>query len=243
MTLTEALSRSLNIPAVRLSEEVGRDLVRTVASTFGIQSDLADGPALALGASEATLLEMTGAYSGILNGGSAVEPYGLEQLRLLGESTPLFEQTTGIRERVISDFAAQQLTYMMQQAVTTGTGGRAALPDRPVAGKTGTSQAQRDAWFIGFTADYVAGVWMGYDDNTSLSGVTGSGLPAEIWRQTMEPIHADLPPRALPTIDPIAEARPAPVAPARSGNRGQNLSDNLSNQILGVLDTIFGASR
>jgi penicillin-binding protein 1A len=96
VTLTDALARSLNIPAVRLSETVGRDLVRTVASEFGIQSDLADGPALALGASESTLLEMTGAYSGILNGGSAVRPYGLQEVRIVGDERPLLEQRTGL---------------------------------------------------------------------------------------------------------------------------------------------------
>ncbi|MBF9061183.1 PBP1A family penicillin-binding protein [Rhodobacterales bacterium HKCCSP123] len=210
VTLTEALRGSLNTAAVRLSEAAGRDLVREVAAQFGIESDLADGPALALGASESTLIEMTGAYSGILNGGSAVLPYGVQELRLLGDSTPMFEQRSGIQERVISENAARQLTYMMSVAVAQGTGQRARLPDRPVAGKTGTTNSQRDAWFIGFTADYVAGVWMGYDDNRPLSGVTGGGLPAEIWRQTMERIHADIPPRPLPMIDPVEAGRPAP---------------------------------
>ncbi len=208
VTLTAALQHSLNIPAVRLSEAVGRDLVRTVASQFGIESDLAAGPALALGASESTLIEMTGAYAGILNGGSAVTPYGLIDLRLLGDSEPMIGQGGGIRERVISEAAARQLTYMMAQVVANGTGRRAALEDRPVAGKTGTTSALRDAWFVGFTADYVAGVWIGYDDNRSLSGITGGGLPAEIWRQTMERVHEGLPPRPLPMIDPVAEARP-----------------------------------
>lgn len=208
VTLTEALQHSLNIPAVWLSEEVGRDLVRIVAADFGIESDLALGPALALGASESTLIEMTGAYAGILNGGSAVTPYALIDLRLLGDDEPLIGQGGGIRERVISEFAARQLTYMMAQVVANGTGRRAQLSDRPVAGKTGTTTSARDAWFIGFTADYVAGVWMGYDDNRPLSGVTGGGLPAEIWRQTMERIHDGLPPRPLPMIDPVAEARP-----------------------------------
>ncbi|UWQ95616.1 transglycosylase domain-containing protein [Rhodobacteraceae bacterium M385] len=207
VTLTEALQSSLNTAAVRLSEEVGRDLVRQVASDFGIESDLAAGPALALGASESTLIEMTGAYAGILNGGSAVRPYGMTELRLMGENEPMFEQETGIRERVISESSARQLTYMMSRVVADGSGRRAALPDRPVAGKTGTTNSARDAWFVGFSADYVAGVWMGYDDNRPLSGVTGGGLPAEIWRQAMEQIHEDLPVRPLPMIDPIAEAR------------------------------------
>ena len=169
---------SLNIPAVRISEAVGRDKVRHVAEDFGIQSDLAVGPALALGTSESTLMEMTGAYAGILNGGSSVRPYGLTELRLVGDQVPLMGQTGGMGERVVSEFAAQQLIYMMSQVVERGTGQRARLPGRQVAGKTGTTQAARDAWFLGFTADYVVGVWMGYDDNTPLTGVTGGGLPA-----------------------------------------------------------------
>lgn len=202
MTLTDALKESRNIPAVRVSEAVGRDLVRTVAAGFGIASDLAAGPALALGASESTLIEMTGAYAGILNGGSSVTPYGLVELKLQGEDTPLMGAGGGIGERVISEQAAQLLTYMMAQVIDGGTGTRARLADRPAAGKTGTTQAARDAWFIGFTADYVAGVWMGYDDNTPLAGVTGGGLPAEIWHEVMTRISEGAPVNDLPMIIP-----------------------------------------
>jgi membrane peptidoglycan carboxypeptidase len=230
------LRASLNTAAVRLSEEVGRENVRTVASSFGIQSDLALGPALALGASESTLIDMTGAYAGILNGGSAVRPYGLVDLRLLGESEPLIGQDGGMQERVISTEAARQLTYMMAEVVANGTGRRAQLEDRPVAGKTGTTQAARDAWFVGFTADYVAGVWMGYDDNTPLTGVTGGGLPAEIWRQTMSRIHDGLPPRPLPMIDPIAEARPAPLVQTPEGRDSRpDLAEQILMEVLGGL--------
>jgi len=239
VTLTDALRASLNTAAVRLSEEVGRDLVRTVASDFGIESDLAAGPALALGASEATLIEMTGAYAGILNGGSAVQPFGMTELRLVADTEALFEQTDGIQERVISEYAARQLTYMMAEVVANGTGARAALSDRPVAGKTGTTNSQRDAWFVGFTADYVAGVWMGYDDNQPLAGVTGGGLPAEIWRQTMERIHRDLPPRPLPMIDPVAEARPDPMdvqnLPTTEQGRQPDLAEQILMEVLGGL--------
>jgi len=232
VTLTDALRASLNTPAIRLSEQVGRDLVRTVAAQFGIESDLALGPALALGASESTLIEMTGAYAGILNGGSAVGSYGVQELRLQGDANPLFEQQSGIQERVISEQAARQLTYMMSVAVADGTGTRAQLSDRPVAGKTGTTNSARDAWFVGFTADYVAGVWMGYDNNEPLTGVTGGGLPAEIWRQTMERIHVDLPPRPLPMIDPIAEARPAPQVIEQ---RRPDLAEQILMEVLGGL--------
>jgi penicillin-binding protein 1A len=210
ITLTDALKESRNIPAVRVSEAVGRDLVRTVAEGFGIASDLAAGPALALGASESTLIEMTGAYAGILNGGSSVTPYGLVELKLKDEDTPLMGAGGGIGERVISEQAAQLLTYMMSQVIEGGTGARARLDGRPAAGKTGTTQAARDAWFIGFTADYVAGVWMGYDDNTPLAGVTGGGLPAEIWHEVMTRITEGAPVNDLPMLVPEPRLPPQP---------------------------------
>ncbi len=240
VTLTQALAASLNIPAVRISEEVGRENVRTVASGFGIDRDLAIGPALALGASEATLLEMTAAYAGILNGGSSVTPYGLRELRLQGEAAPLMGQVGGMGERVISEPAARQLTYMMNQVIETGTGRRAALGEHQVAGKTGTTQAARDAWFIGFTAQYVAGVWMGYDDNTPLTGVTGGGLPAEIWRETMLRIHADLPLRPLPmSVPEPREIEPAPVPQTQSAPQqapaGQSAAERILLDVLGTL--------
>jgi len=235
VTLTDALRLSLNTPAVRLSEAVGRDAVSMVADQFGIESDLAAGPAIALGTSESTLIEMTGAYAGILNGGTSVTPYGLLELRLQAEDMPLMGQEGGLGERVISETAARELVYMMAEVVNNGTGRRAALPGRPAAGKTGTTQAARDAWFIGFTADYVAGIWMGYDDNTPLKGVTGSGLPAEVWHETMLRVHDGLPPRGLPMIVP--EPRSVPMA-GRTQPR-QEVSDNV---LLEVLNSIFGGN-
>jgi membrane peptidoglycan carboxypeptidase len=200
VTFTHALAQSLNIPAIKISEHVGRDLVRKTAYDFGITSELAIGPALALGASESTLIEMTGAYAGILNGGSSVLPYGLEQLSLLGETTPLIGRTGGIGERVISNEAAKALTFMMHQVVQTGTGQRAKIQNIEVAGKTGTTQSFRDAWFIGFTADFVVGVWIGNDDNTPLKGVTGGTIPAEIWYETMDVIVNQSQPGPLPMM-------------------------------------------
>jgi membrane peptidoglycan carboxypeptidase len=219
VTVTDALRNSLNVPAVKISEDAGRDVVRSVAEGFGIQSDLALGPALALGASESTLIEMTGAYAGILNGGSAVEPYGLTQLRLAGDNEPLMDAASGIRERVIQERSAGQLIWMMEQVVSQGTGARAKFGTAQIAGKTGTTNAQKDAWFIAFTADYVAGVWMGYDDNTPLTGVTGGGLPADIWRETMSRVYADGQPGPLPVIAPERPAQA--VATVREPQRQQ----------------------
>ncbi|WP_170361850.1 transglycosylase domain-containing protein [Ruegeria arenilitoris] len=234
VTLADALKNSLNIPAVKVAEVAGLDNVRTVASEFGIDSDLAQGPALALGASESTLIEMTGAYAGILNGGSAVEPYGLSELRLLEDDTPVMVTSSGIGERVINDKAAKQLTWMMQRVVSEGTGARAQLPGWQVAGKTGTTQAARDAWFIGFTADYVAGVWMGYDDNTPLSGVTGGGLPAEIWKETMLRVTEGMTPTPLPMLAPDP---PKQVAQPQRQRRRQGGFENAINNLL---NNIFG---
>jgi membrane peptidoglycan carboxypeptidase len=245
VTLTRALMNSLNVPAVKISESVGRELVSQVATQFGIKSDLAAGPALALGASESTLIEMTGAYAGILNGGSSVTPYGLIELRLMGDQQPLMGTGGGIGERVIQENAAQQLVYMMEKVISEGTGARAQFGGRQLAGKTGTTSAAKDAWFIGFSADYVAGVWMGYDDNTPLKGVTGGGLPTDIWREAMTRIHEGLP------IKPLPMAAPAPISnlaqdgddPGRSipisNENGGGSSGNIIDQ---VLNDIFGGS-
>jgi len=237
VTLTDALKYSLNIPAIRVSEDVGRENVRTIAAAFGIKSELAVGPALALGASESTLLEMTGAYAGILNGGSSVTPYGLIELRLQGDAEPLMSQAGGIGERVITPDAAKQLIYMMHQVVEGGTGQRAKLPGRETAAKTGTTQAARDAWYLGFTADYVAGVWMGYDDNTSLTGVTGGGLPAEIWRETMLRVHEGMPATPLPML----RVTEPPVVRDLFGNKNRQNGGSVADQIIfDVLQAIFG---
>jgi 1A family penicillin-binding protein len=235
--LWRALRDSLNVPAVKVSESVDRDLVRKVASSFGIDSDLALGPALALGASESTLIEMTGAYAGILNGGSAVTPYGLIDLRLQGDDDLLIGNEGGIGERVIQRQAAQELIWMMEKVVSEGTGARAKIPGWQVAGKTGTTQAARDAWFIGFSSQYVAGVWMGYDDNTPLTGVTGGGLPAEIWRETMIRVHEGLTPTPLPARapEPLERAK----APSKPKNRSQG-GNGLGNVVDQILKDIFG---
>ncbi|MBW7922964.1 MAG: PBP1A family penicillin-binding protein [Rubellimicrobium sp.] len=202
ITLVQALAESRNIPAVLVSEQAGRQAVAQVARMFGLGGDLAAGPALALGASEATLIDMTGAYAGILNGGSSVTPYGIRSLRLEGDATPLMDQSGGIGERVIREEADRELIWMMNRVIEQGTGQRARISGWQLAGKTGTTSAARDAWFVGFSADYVVGVWMGYDDNTPLRGVTGGGLPAEIWRQTMERVLAGMTPTPLPMREP-----------------------------------------
>jgi penicillin-binding protein 1A len=237
ITLAQALAQSVNTATVRVSEATGRERVRAVAQDFGMSGPIADGPALALGVSEATLLEMTGAYAGFLAQGVRVAPYGLTELRRKSDGAPLMRGGAGQRVRVIDERAAGELVWMMRQVVEGGTGGRARLPDgRPAAGKTGTTQAARDAWFVGFTADYVTGVWMGYDDNTPLTGTTGGGLPAEIWRETMVRVEEGLPVRPLPERAPAPQVAAAPVVPAPVAN----VQAAVRNVVENVLQGLFG---
>lgn len=246
MPLTDALKDSINTVAVKVSENVGRENVREVATAFGIDNELADGPALALGASESTLLEMTGAYAGILNGGRAVIPYGLTELRLKTDNVALLGKEGGMGDRVISEDAARQLTYMMHRVTTDGTGRRAQIPGLEIAAKTGTTQAARDAWFIGFSAQYVVGVWMGYDDNTPLSGTTGGGLPADIWRETMLRLSADLPPEPLNMIRPAQAPTATPsdrvITAPKLDELRENVEQGIEDVLLNVLGRILGGN-
>jgi membrane peptidoglycan carboxypeptidase len=157
---------------------------------------------------------------------------------MAGDDAPLMTAQGGIRERVIQEDAARQLIWMMEQVVSGGTGGRAQFGGWQIAGKTGTTQAARDAWFIGFTADYVAGVWMGYDDNTPLTGVTGSGLPADIWREVMVRVHEGETPRPLP----LATASEAGGVPRFEGDTSRSRSGGIEDVVNSVLRDLFGGS-
>ena len=238
VTLVDAMADSINTAAVRVSEATGRARVKALARDLGVSSPIADGPALALGSSEATLLEMTGAYAGILNRGVTALPYGMRQLRLKSDGSPVMGGGPPAPIRVMDERSAGQLVWMMTQVVDRGTGARALLGERPAAGKTGTTQASRDAWFIGFTADYVVGVWMGYDDNTPLKGVTGGGLPAEIWRETMVRIEEGLPITPLPVIAPerpqVVARGPDPVGVV------QDVGATVQSVVQNVLNGLFG---
>ena len=193
---------------------------------------------MALGVSEATLLEMTGAYAGILNGGVRVRPYGLTELRRKSDGAPLDAAAAPAPAPGCSTSAPRASSSgCSSQVVDHGTGARAQLPDgRPAAGKTGTTQAARDAWFIGFTADYVTGVWMGYDDNTPLSGTTGGGLPAEIWREVMTRVEDGLPVRPLPDRMPAPPVASAPQLP----NPVAAVDTAVRTVVQNVLQGLFG---
>jgi 1A family penicillin-binding protein len=181
VTLRTAFADSINSVAVQLTETVGRGRVIGVARSLGVQSPLKPHPSLALGASEVTLLEMASAYAAMAADVKRVTPFGIRSIR--GQSRKLHEHRpapTAQQDAMLPWHRAEMLDLLIS-AVDRGTG-KAAKLSSPVAGKTGTTQEYRDAWFIGFTADIVAAIWLGNDDNAPTDRVTGGDLPARIWR-------------------------------------------------------------
>ena len=181
--LREAFARSLNSVAVQVSERVGRAKVVDAAQRLGITGHLDRTPAVALGVSETTLLELTSAYATFANLGQGVWPHAIERVRTT-DGTILYERKGGGPGQVVAGRAVNQMLDIMSAVTEWGTGKRAKL-DRPTYGKTGTTQEFRDAWFVGFTGDLVTGVWVGNDDGKPMDKVTGSTLPVSIWREFM----------------------------------------------------------
>jgi len=196
VTLREAFARSLNSVAVQLYLKTGGTAVEKAATRLGITADLNPDPALALGSSEVNLLELTQAYAVFANQGQGVWFRGIDEIR---DSTGavLFRRSGDGPGRVVESRQVNQMNDMMTAVVEWGTGKSAAL-GRPAAGKTGTSQDFRDAWFMGFTAELVTGVWVGNDDNKPMDKVTGGTLPALIWRSVMSKALEGTPPQPLP---------------------------------------------
>jgi len=195
LTLADALAHSVNTITVNLAQEVGIRNVIATAKRVGITSPLAANASLALGTSEVTPLELTAAYAVFANGGYRVSPYLVTQVDI-GTRT-VYLRHAPQPQRVIDHAVNRDLTAMLYGVVINGTGGYASLHGREAAGKTGTTQDSHDAWFVGFTADYVAAAWVGNDDSSPTRGVTGGTLPAYIWRDTMLAAEQGLPLKAL----------------------------------------------
>ena len=208
ITLTDAFAQSVNTAAVRLSEQVGHKAVTKVAGRLGITSSLHDQPSLALGSSEVRLIELTGAYASIANGGRLVWPEAILSIR--GAKDAVLYQRRVVDEPVLEPSVVREMRAMLEVTLVRGTGRQAALR-RFVAGKTGTSSDNRDAWFIGFTDDLVVGVWVGNDDGRPMPGVTGGTLPAQIFHDFILRAEGDLPFRPAP---PPAKPGESPVADA-----------------------------
>jgi penicillin-binding protein 1A len=197
VTLTQALSMSLNTVAVRLGLEVGpRNVVRT-AHRLGIASKLEPNASIALGTSEVSLLELVGAYVPFSNGGQGITPHVVMKIRT-NAGKILYQHSPDPLGQVIDPRNVAMMNTMMQETLISGTAHKAELPGWMAAGKTGTSQDFRDAWFIGYTSNLVTGVWLGNDDNSPTKKATGGGLPVEIWTRFMRAAHQGVPVVALP---------------------------------------------
>ncbi len=192
ITLRHALAESINTVAVKLSERAGRYRVIETAHRLGIVSELTPTPAVALGVSEVSLLELTAAYTPFANGGYAAIPYGVLEVRT-PQGQVLYRRSHDAQLRVIGNRAYHQMNDMLADALANGTGKAARLSLYPAAGKTGTSQDFRDGWFIGYSQELIAGIWFGNDDGAAMKGVTGGGLPARTWKSFMEQALAPAP--------------------------------------------------
>ena len=197
VTLTKALALSLNTVAVRLGLEVGPKAVVAVAHRLGITSDLDPVPSIALGSSDVTPLEMVSAYAAFANGGIGVQPHVITRVRTAG-GKQLYLRRNANFGRVIDPQYVAMMNEMMQETLLIGTARKAELPGWQAAGKTGTSQDWRDAWFLGYTSYLVAGVWLGNDDNSPTRKVSGGNLPVEIWSRFMRAAHEGVPVAGLP---------------------------------------------
>ncbi|WP_181708753.1 PBP1A family penicillin-binding protein [Chthonobacter rhizosphaerae] len=243
VTLKTALTKSINTVPVRLAQAIGRDKIVDVAHKLGITTELKITRALPLGVAEVTALDMGGAYAAFANGGVKATPYAVTEIstrsgrivydRARDEPPP---------ERVLPEEVAFQMNDVLVNVVNAGTGGRARLEGQMAAGKTGTTQAYRDAWFVGYTGHYVGSVWFGNDDYTSTKDMTGGSLPAMTWQSIMAVAHQGLPFKAIPGVEtPDAPAKgetPVAAAPATTPATAGVLSPD-AVRIVGELGSLM----
>ena len=210
VTLGSALAKSSNSVAAQLAMEVGPAAVIEMAKRLGVKSPLESNASIALGTSEVTLLEMTGAFAALSNGGYGAPVHLIKRVKTL-DGKVLYENKYEDSKRVIQPEIAGMMNQMMTRTLTEGTAKKAAF-GFPAGGKTGTSQSFRDAWFIGYTANLTTGVWFGNDDNSPTNKVTGGSLPALAWKEFMTAAHGGVAEAALPGMSTVS----APVAEAKT---------------------------
>ncbi|TYO60987.1 penicillin-binding protein 1A [Bradyrhizobium hipponense] len=261
VTLTQALAMSLNMVAIRLGLEVGpKNVVRT-AHRLGISSKLEPNASIALGTSEVSVVELVGAYAPFANGGFGVAPHVVRRIKTL-DGKLLYMRQADEHNQVIEPRMVGMMNTMMRETLISGTAKKAEIPGWPAAGKTGTSQDYRDAWFIGYTANLVTGVWLGNDDNSPTKKATGGGLPVEVWSRFMRTAHEGVPVANLPSspggwglsnlaqaasqVSPPTAAAPAPVA--NGGYRPPPTRANVRPEPAAgldgwLMDRLFGGNR
>jgi penicillin-binding protein 1A len=216
MTLTQALVRSINVIPVKLSislgdgnAKIGRAKIIDIARKAGLRTPLPDSTSLPIGAAEVTVLDHTAGYTMFPNAGKAMAPHAILEVRSsAGEPIWRYDRDAKKPVQVLRPQVAMDMNVIMNKVVEEGTGRRAILDGVKAAGKTGTTNAYRDAWFVGFTGNYVAGVWAGNDDYAPTNRMTGGSLPAMIWKQIMSYAHQGI------EIKPIPGVAPGPTPPA-----------------------------
>lgn len=240
ITLQDAVAHSINTVAVRTLKDVGISRVKNVAQRLGITESLTSDLSLALGSSEVHMLSITSAYASLANRGSAVQSYGIRMIRT-SQGQVLYQRRDTPPTQVIEPNVVANMNQMLQAVIFYGTGQRATI-DRPAAGKTGTSSDYHDAWFIGYTPDYVTTVWVGNDNNSPMKRVTGGAMPAQIWKEVMTRAESGLAVRPLLTpatqqlVDPGVAVPTTPdgaVAPPVENQGNGGLLDNIISNILG----------
>ena len=221
ITLETALAHSVNTVAARLADEVGRDNVAAMAHRMGIVSQINTDPAMALGTSLVTPLEMAQAYDAFANGGYRIAPYAIERIRTESGKV-LFAHKTELATQALPNPAEGEMQQMMRAVMARGTGTHASFPGHDFAGKTGTTSDYKDAWFCGFTGGITTVVWTGRDDAKPMQRIMGASAPSEIWRGYMMTAVKRLPngpippgpPPPLPVVaTPVATPAPAPATP------------------------------
>ena len=236
VTAAEALAQSLNSVAAQVLERAGIDNVIEAARRLGISSNLSRDASLALGTSEVSLIDLVSAYCAFAGGGTGAWPYGISEIRDASGAV-LWRRTGEGPGRVIDPEIAGEMNRMLMGVLQHGTGKSAQL-DRPAAGKTGTTQDFHDALFVGYTADLVAGVWFGNDDNAPMRNVTGGTLPARTWKAFMVQATQGMPVRPLPLGEGAARVASAAAPSNGGGHEGSGIIGGLEN----LLHAIFGGS-
>ena len=206
ITLELALAKSVNTVAARLADEVGRPAIAATARRIGIQSTVNTDPAMALGTTLVSPLEMTQAYAAFSNGGNRVQAYGIERIRSGGQV--IYQKRVPASVAAVANPALSELNQMLRTVMVAGTGGRAAVPGYDLAGKTGTTSDYKDAWFCGYTGGLASCAWMGRDDARPMGRISGATAPAEMWRMFMTTALQRTPRQAIPAGPPPLVAPP-----------------------------------
>jgi penicillin-binding protein 1A len=214
MPLVSALARSINSIPVRMSLEdigkgnakAGRAIIIDLAQKMGLTHPLADSSSLPIGAAEATVIDMTASYALFANGGKKSTPYATWEVRNSQGEVIYRHDRDAPQPQVLQPRVVQDMNFMLSKVIEEGTGKRAALDGIRAAGKTGTTNGYRDAWFVGFTGNLATGVWFGNDDHTSTNNMTGGTLPAMAWKEVMTFAHQNLELRPIPGLPDSAPA-------------------------------------